>query len=157
GQEFERMDPAARARALEAAITRFQHSDQGQALITQIREDNAADDPARAGRDLYVTRPLDERVADFGPDHPGHEAPTAGYAAGAVGANDVTMQALANAWPQHFFGRMLDEDQAYHLLQLLVTHRGLPFNEAGTNVVGMRAFQGEIHDNGEGGPGAPGA
>ncbi len=154
GEEFAAMAPAARSTALREAVTRFQTRPDGHALIEEITGDNADA--------LYGRRDDDARAEAFGRKRDGEPivraTDRATYAEGEVAANDVTMQALANAWPQRMFGRLLSQEQAYHLLHQLVVSRGLPFDPEGVNVVGMRAFQGELHDNGEGeAPAAPAA
>jgi len=140
GREYEAMLPEERTAALHDAVERFQHSDQGSALIGEIRDDNAVE--RSDGTPFYERPEAGARSA--------YSAPRAGYTEGAALLNDATMQALAAAWPQPFLGRLVTEAQARELLRRLVVGRGLPFDDAGINVVGMRAFQGgEIHDNGE--------
>lgn len=139
-ERYEAMSEEDRATAMEQTITRFQHSEQGQALITQILQDNNVQD----GRHDFYDRPESERRGNF-------QSMRAGFQDGAVTNNDATMQALANAWPRNMFGNMVTEEQAYHLIHRLVNERGLPFDASKTNVISVRGFQGgEIHDNNEG-------
>lgn len=146
GIAFEAMPPERRAAALREAVTQFQASPQGAALIAQIRDDN--DVTRRDGSQFYDPPGAGRRSP--------HTAPRAGYTEGEAQLNDVTMQAIANAWPQTILGREMTEAQAYEVLRRLVLGRGLPFEASGINVVGMRAFQGgEMHDNGEGTDHAP--
>ena len=88
GQAFEAMEPEARATALETAVTGFQESTQGAALISEIRDDNQTQRPDGS---LFYERPT-QHLSPY-------TAPRADYTEGAVRLNDVTMQALANAWP----------------------------------------------------------
>ncbi|MEM7037087.1 MAG: hypothetical protein AAF570_08930 [Bacteroidota bacterium] len=79
------------------------------------------------------------------------QAPLATFSEGEMHNNDVTMQAMANAWPRNMLGRRVNEEEAYDLISVLVIRRGLPFNASNVNVISIRAFQGgEIHDNNEG-------
>ncbi len=138
GREFDAMPPDRRASEFQAAVSRFQASHAES--IEQIREDN---DVRRADGSQLYDPPAHGRRSRW-------TAPRAGYEEGAARPNDVTMQALANAWPQTILGREMNEQQAYEVLRRLVLGRGLPFDAAGVNVIGMRAYQGgEIHDNGE--------
>jgi hypothetical protein len=146
GRELDAMDPEARRAALRGAIERFQGSEQGRALIGQDGEpggliaDNAVE---RADGSPFYDPPASGRRSEY-------TAPRATYTPGEARLNDITMQAVANAWPQTILGRSMTEEQAYQVLERLVRGRGLPFDPAGVNVIGMRAFQGgAIHDNGE--------
>lgn len=147
GESLEAMPADERATELRRAVTAFQQGDDGGAmddatrerhraeraqLIAQIRDDNAvgAYDPA-------------------GPRVSPYDAPEAAYTDGEAGPNDATMQAIANSWPQTLLGRSMTEEQAFNVLVRLVLGRGLPFEPNNINVIGMRGFQGEMHDNGE--------
>lgn len=68
---------------------------------------------------------------------------------GNVNPNDVTNQALANAWPRRFFGVLLANDQAgFAYIAEQIKDHGLPFDENLINIVGIRGFQGgDTHDN----------
>jgi hypothetical protein len=137
---WDTMTPEQRRPALRAAITRFQESDQGSDLVDEVRDDNDVDDPR--GGNLYDP-PREGRQSQW-------TAPRAGYTEGEVDPNDATAQALANAWPQVILGRQMDEQQAYRLLSTMVQRRGLEWNAQGTNVIGLRGFQGgAMHDNDE--------
>ncbi|NUO01048.1 MAG: DUF2272 domain-containing protein, partial [Saprospiraceae bacterium] len=151
GVEFEAMDTDARSAALAEAVTWFQGQEQFQSLITQIRGDNEVPGDAEHMPMFYDAR------SEYNPSHEGsdYSSQRATYTSGLVQLNDVTMQALANAWPQSLFGHLMTEAQAYDVLRQMVIARGLPFNTENVNVIGMRAFQGgAIHDNGEVGGGS---
>ncbi|MTJ08289.1 DUF4157 domain-containing protein [Anabaena sp. UHCC 0204] len=66
-----------------------------------------------------------------------------------IQTNDVTHQALANAWPRRFFGVLLENQaQAYEYIANQVLQRSLPFDRQRVNIVGVRGFQGGgVHDN----------
>lgn len=71
------------------------------------------------------------------------------FQAGQIGLNDATHQALANAWPRHFFGVLIpSQEKAFALLMQIVRSRSLPFDPERVNVVGVRGYQGGgEHDN----------
>ncbi|MBZ0237061.1 MAG: DUF4157 domain-containing protein, partial [Deltaproteobacteria bacterium] len=141
GERFAAMVPAERQRAMEEAVTWFQGTEQGRRLVGEIQDANAT---TRGDGSLMYERPRTGALSR-------HTAPVADYTPGQARINDITMQALANAWPQTIFGRSMTEPQAYEAIRRMVTGRSLPFDASAINVVGMRAYQGgAIHDNGDG-------
>jgi hypothetical protein len=153
GRELDAMAAEERRAALRDAITRFQDSDQGRALIHGTGEADATGEPDDGLIGDNAVERADGSAFYDPPEHGRRSrwtAPRAGYTPGEARLDDVTMQAVANAWPQTILGRSMTEEQAYLVLERLVRGRGLPFDEAAVNVIGMRAFQGgAIHDNGE--------
>lgn len=135
---WDTMEPTQRTAALRDAIRQFEESPQGRALTEEIRTDNEA---RHSEGDLVYRQPrVEDKIALPARQHrPGRD----------VVADDVTTQALANAWPQTIFGRTMGEVEAFHVLQALVANRGLAFSPASINVVGVRGYQGgAIHNNG---------